>query len=78
MGFRVWPRVLGLGFWYLTQGFEFRVLGFFSGFWVSAKAFGVLPRVWGLRFGVWPRVWGLRFGVWPRVWGLGFGLAFWV
>ena len=25
--FRVWLSVLGLGFWDVTQGFEFRVLG---------------------------------------------------
>ena len=30
--FRVWLSVLGLGFWDVTQGFDFRVLGFSQGF----------------------------------------------
>ena len=65
MGFRVWLSVLGLGFWYVTQGFEFRVLGFCSGlrvfgsgvgFWGFAK---LLLRVASNCFWGSFRVWGL-------------------
>ena len=52
LGFRVWPSVLGLGFWDVTQGFEFRVLGFCSGF-----------RVFGSGVGFWDSAWGLGFGL---------------
>ena len=52
MGFRVWLSVLGLGFWDVTQGFEFRVLGFCSGF-----------RVFGSGVGFWGSAWGLGFGL---------------
>ena len=41
--FRVWLRVLGLGFWDVIQGFEFRVLGFCSGF----RVFGSGVGFWG-------------------------------
>ena len=34
----------------MTQGFEFRVLGFCSGFWDFAQGFGILLRVLGLGF----------------------------
>ena len=41
-GFRVWD---------VTQGFEFRVLGFCSGFWDFAQGFGF--RVFGSGVGFW-------------------------